>query len=106
MPKIVARSLVLRVFQQSRNEHIGIEQVNAHRGRNHSRVVRRAQVGLLGLFLEADYPAGAINLDHAKMLGLRRIDQDRRDGNVRARILMLTQHQVVIHLVDVIARQD
>ena len=106
VPEVVARSLVFRVFQQRRNEHIGVEQVNAHRGRNHSRVVGRAQVGLLGLLLEADNSARTIDLDYAKMLRLSRIDKDRSQRDVRARILMLTQHQVVIHLVDVIARQD
>src|ERR1019366_4330709 len=106
VPEIVARSRILGIFQQRRNEHVGVEQVNAHRGRNHARVVGRAQIGLLGLLLEADDPAGTINLDYTKQLGSGRIDQDGGQRDVGARILVLAQHQVVVHLVDVIARHD
>ena len=69
-------------------------------------IVGRAQLGLLRLFLKADDAAGAIDLHHAEMPGLGRIDQDGGKGDVGARVAVLPQHQVVIHFVDVVAGQD
>ena len=93
-------------FKQRRNEHFGVEQVDAHRGRNQAGVIGRAQIGLLRLLLEADNLAGVIDVNHAKQPGFRRINQDGRDGDIRARVLVLPQHADVVHLVDVVARQD
>ena len=70
------------------------------------RVVGRAQFGLLGLFLEADHAAFAIDFHYAEVAGLSRLNQNGGDGHVGAGVTMLARHQVVIHLVDVVARQD
>ncbi len=40
------------------------------------------------------------------MLGLARLNQDGGDGDVCSRILVLAQHQIVVHLVDMIAGKN
>ena len=97
---------ILRILQQHRNEDVGIEDIDAHRGRNLCRIVGRAQISLLRLFLEADDPAVAIDLDHSKMTALCRVHQDGRHRHIGARLVMLLQHEPVIHLVDVIAGKN
>ena len=70
------------------------------------RVVRRAQFGLLRLLLEADDAAVAIDLHHSEVSRLGGLNQDGGDGHVGAGVTMLARHQVVVHLVDVIARKN
>ena len=63
-------------------------------------------MAVLRLFLEADDAVILVDLDHAEAAGLLGGDLDGRDGHVGAVLAMPFDHQVVIHLVDVITGQD
>ena len=66
----------------------------------------RAQVGGLGLLEEAGHLARAAHLDHAEARHLLGRDGQRGQGDVRAGVHVLLQHQAVVHLVDVVAGED
>jgi len=48
-------------------------------------------------------PASTVDVHDAEAIAVAGIDEDRRQGNVGAGIQVLGQHQLVVHLVDVIA---
>ena len=97
---------VFRVFEQHGQKHVSIKNVNAHGAGDHLRVVRRAQPGLLGLLFKAGDAAIAVDLHHAKVIGLTGIDQDGGQSHVSPSGQVLVQHELVIHLVNVIAGKD
>ncbi len=66
----------------------------------------RAQLGSFRLFLETQHPVIAVHIHDAEAGHFIRIDLDRRQSDVGARVVVPLQHQTVIHLVDVIAGKD
>ena len=69
-------------------------------------IVRRTQVGLLRLLHEAGYVAFPIYIHDPKVPRLRGVHKNSREGDIRTGILMLSQHEAVIHLVDMVAGEN
>ena len=67
---------------------------------------RRAQLGGLRLFLEAQHPVVVVDFHDAEAGHLAGIDLDGGQGHVGAGLVVPLQHQAVIHLVDVVAGED
>src|SRR5262249_43176783 len=68
--------------------------------------VRRAQAGALGLLFKTGDAAAAVDLHYAEVVGLTGINEDGGQGHVGAGGVVLVQHGLVVHFVDVIAGQD
>ena len=69
-------------------------------------IAGRAQVGLLGLFLEAVDAVVAIDFDHAEARDFVGRDLDGGQRDVGGRVLVLLEHLAVVHLVDVVAGKN
>ena len=66
----------------------------------------RAQFGGLGLLFESGDAVVAVDFDDAEAIGFLGIDLDGGEGDVGAGILMLLEHEFVIHFVDVVAGEN
>src|SRR5262249_31167270 len=94
-----------RVFFERPGENVRLEQVDAHRRERDPGRAGRAD-RLFRLFLEADHPPGLVDADDAETAAFFGRNLDGRQRDVRAAIHMEAQHLRVIHLVDVITRED
>ena len=104
--KIVAGMLVLRVFQQNGDQHIGIEEIDAHRCGNRFRIQWRAQLSDRRFFLKAGNAIVRVNRHNAESISFAGIDLNGGQGHVGGQVNMLPEHEVIIHFVDVIAGED
>ena len=59
-----------------------------------------------GLLDEIGDHAGAVHRHHAKFAGFHPRNHQTANGDIRARVYMLLKHALIIHLVDMIARQN
>ena len=66
----------------------------------------RAQGGGLGLFLEADHFARPAHFHHPETRHFIRPDGERGEGHIRAGIIVVIEHQPVIHFVNVVAGKN
>ena len=83
LAEIVARR-PLRVFFEGRDEHVGVEHVDAHRRQRHVRVVRhRRRVG--GFFLESGDPAAGVGLQDPEAARLVERHLERGDASLPRR---------------------
>ncbi len=105
-PKSCLESGSSASLHELRQQDVGVEDVDAHRGVHHLRVEGRADVGGLGLFLKAEDLAVAGYLDDAELRDLVGADGQGGEGDLGAGVLVLLQHAGVVHLVDVVARKD
>ena len=81
------------------------EDIDAHAGQRHLGLVRHARrVGRL--FQKTDDPVLGVDMHHAKGGGFHARHLEAADGDVGGSVDVLRQHQLVVHLVDVVARQD
>src|ERR1035437_5455029 len=106
LAEVMAGLRILSVLQQNWYEHIGVEQINAHRPCDFGRIQRGTQCGLLWFFLEAVDAAVFVDIDDAEAKGFFRIDLDGCQRNVGSRVLVLLHHLAVVHLVDVVAGKN
>ncbi len=83
-----------------------LNRVNAHRSRDHARIIGRAQIGYLRLFLETGNSPPTVDVHHSEAESLFGFDQNGCQSDVGARGAVLIEHQPIVHLVNVIARQD
>jgi hypothetical protein len=93
------------VAAQFLEQEIGVEHVDAHGGQREVRVAGNAG-RVFRLFDEGGDHVVLVDRHDAEAGGLPSRHDQHAHGHVRARIDVLAQHQLVIHLVDVIARQD
>ena len=98
LAEVVGGLLVLLVLDQILAQLFPGEDINAHG--------RQRGLRVFGLFLEFIDRAVrlAVHDAEAGRLGQRHVQH--RDGRVRAGLLVLLQHLVVVHLVDMVARKD
>ena len=88
-------------------QHVGIEKIDAHGARDHSPGCRASAAwSVLGFSSKPVMRPLAVDFDDAEMIGLLGIDQDGGQSDVGAGVAVLLQHQLVIHLVDVVAGED
>ena len=80
------------------SEHRPAENVNSHRCKVAARILRL-------LFKLLDLPAVIRNHD-SETARLFHRNRHRRDGNIRFVRLVVIQHHFIIHLVDMVARQN
>ena len=66
----------------------------------------RAQVGGLGLFLEADHFTGTADFHHPEARHFIRTNGQSREGDVGAGIIVVLEHQPVVHFVNVVAGKN
>src|SRR5688572_9232961 len=93
-----------RVFLQGAHQHVGLEDVDTHRGKsNVARAGRQARVRRL--FLEFDYELRGVDGDDAEAARVAGGCFDCRNRGVAVFLEMVAKHLRVIHLVDVVARQ-
>ena len=105
LAEVVLAVLPRRIFLERAFQHVGAEDVNAHR---RERRVGRARRGRrpLRLLLEADHPIGFVDADDAEARRIRDRHLDGGNRRLGALLLMEPQHLRVVHLVDVVAGQD
>ena len=101
----VVMRVVPRVFLERRNQRLGLEHVDAHG--------RQARVGRAGhrrrlarLLVEADHPVLIVHRQDPEPVGVGNRDLQRRQGRRRLPLDVELEHPGVVHLVDVVARQD
>ena len=85
----------------SRHQVLHVEDVDAHR-RQHLSAGRQ----VLRLLEEPDQPVVVVDLQHAEAARFFRRNLDHADGRRGAALAVERQHARVVHLVDVIARED
>ena len=100
------RVRVLRVLDQLRQQNIRVEDVNPHRHIDHIFVPGRPDLRLLRLLVEADDLPVLRHLHHAERRDLVGMDRQGCQRHIGTGVLMLLQHQPIVHLVDVVARQN
>ena len=64
--EVVAGIGILGIFQQHRDEDVGVEDVNSHGAGNLCGIVGRTDIGLLRLFEEASDTAVAVDFHHTE----------------------------------------
>lgn len=103
--EIVPRIRVLGIGAQQVAQVGPFEDVDAHGRQGHVRVIRGAgRVG--GLFEEVDDLAVLVDIHHTESTGLLARDRETSDGDIRAGVDMLLEHDLVVHLVDVVAGEN
>ena len=103
--EIMAGLGVLGILDQQGTQEIPVEDINAHR---RQRVIRIAgDCGrVFRLFQEGQDAPGLVHIHDTKGGGFHARHGQAADGHIRAGIDMLAQHDLVIHLVDMVACQD
>ena len=86
--------------QKSSGEH-----VDAHR-RQAMLAVARDRLGIIRLLFKTNDPIVLVDLHDAKIASRRRLDAQGADGQVGLRPLVVLDHGAVVHLIDVVARQN
>ena len=103
--EIVAGIGVLGIPEKQLAQEGPLEDVNPHRGQRVIRIARDTR--RIGRFFKELCDAVVlVDLHHAKGRRLHPRDRQAADGDVRLGIHMLPQHQLVIHLVDVVTGED
>ena len=105
LAEIMRGMRIIGVAGQLLVKKIGVEHVNAHARQRHIGVAR-GRLRMLGLFMEGDHALLIVHRHHAEFPGIldRHIDAGHRHvGRIGG---MKRQHFAVIHLVNVVARQD
>ncbi len=97
---------VFGVLDELGEQDVGVEDVDAHGDVDHVGVEGRADLGLFGLFFEADDLSVAGDLDDTEGGDLVGGDGEGGEGDVGAGVDVLLQHEGVVHLVDVVAGED
>ena len=105
LAEIVGGVRVGGVLAQEVEQEFGVEHVDAHRGERHVGLAGHRR-RILGLFEEVDDPVGLVDVHHAEARRLLARDFEAADGDVRAALDVLGEHLLVVHLVDVVARQN
>ena len=100
-----ARLLPRRVLEQQLVHHVGVEDVDPHRGQRHVGVVGHRR-RVLGLLQEAGHAVLAIDPHHAELASPAPRHRQAGDRQIGAVGPVLVDHPGVIHLVDVVAGQD
>ena len=101
----MARVGIIGVSDQSFNQEVAVEAIDAHRDVGLLRVFRR-RLGVRRLLLPADDAIVVIDFHHAERGGQSAIEFDGPNGDVRPGLDVLLEHQLVIHLVNVVAGKD
>ena len=105
LAEIPVRSGRFRIAPQLLEQEPGVEHIDAHAGERHVRLVGHARrIG--GLFQERDDAVRLVDRHDAEAGRLHARHFETADGHVGARVDVLPQHDLVVHLVDVIAGQD
>src|SRR5262249_34129180 len=81
-------------------------QIDAHGGGDLFRIPGRAQIGLLGFFLEPVHAMIAVDIDDAEAGDFVGRDLNGGQRNIGGRVVVLLEHLAVVHLVDVVAREN
>ena len=103
--EIMAGLGVLGILDQQGAQEIPVEDINAHRRQRMIRI--GGDCGrVFRLFQEGQDAPGLVHIHDAKGGGFHARHGQAADGHIRAGIDMLAQHDLVIHLVDMVARQD
>ena len=89
---------VLLVRLEVFGEDAAVEYVDAHR--------RFGALRLLRLLLELDYPAVLVGVHDAESRRLLERDVYHRDCRRRAHLLVVLEHSRIIHLIDMVAREN
>ena len=105
LAEVAARAFGRGVAAQLLHQEPRLEHVDAHRGQRHVRLVGNAR-RVLRLLDEIDHPVAPVDMHHAEAGGFHARHFEAADGHVGARIDVLPQHDFVVHLVDVVARQQ
>ena len=103
--EVVSGTGVFGVLHEHVNQEVVVEAVDAHGDVRFVGVVRRG-LGVGRLFLPADDAAVGIKLEHAEPRRFRAVEFDRADGDFGTGGHVLVDHQLVVHLVHVVARKD
>ena len=105
LPKSRLRAGGLGVAAQQVDEELGAEDVDAHRGQRH--VGLAGDAGRVGRLLdEGGDPVLVVDVHDAEADGLHPRHLEAADGDVGALVDVLLEHQLVVHLVDVVAGED
>ncbi len=105
LAEVVARVLVGGIAAQFLEQEFGVEHIDAHRRQRHVRLVRHGR-RILGLFDERQDLVVVIDIHHAKAGCLLARHFQAADRDVGALVHVLLQHLLVVHLVDVVAREQ
>ena len=93
------------VTPQLIEEEARLERINTHAGERLLRIVGHAW-RVRGLFEKRDDAVVLVNRHHAEAGGLGARHLDAADRHIGSRVNMLLEHQLVIHFIDMVARQD
>src|SRR6266704_6912186 len=97
---------ILGIREQDGDQQLRIKDVDSHRSVAMPRMVRRF-LWNRRLFFESDNAPILVGFNHAKLLGgLRSWNFNGRNRDVRAGVAVLLQHAAVIHLVDMVAKNE
>ncbi len=105
LAEIAAGAFGGRVAAQLLHQEARLEHVDAHRGEREIRIVGNAR-RVLRLFDEVDDAVAAVDMHHAEAGSLHARHLEAADGDIGAGVHMLAQHDLVVHLVDVVAGQQ
>src|SRR5208337_4551901 len=105
LPEVVARVGITGVRDQGLDQKVAVEAINAHRDVGLLRVLRRG-LGVSGFLLPSYDTVVLIDFHHPELGGHSAIEFDGANGDVRPGLDVLLEHQLVIHLVDVVAGKD
>ena len=98
LAEVVFRLGIGLVGLQEGLEHAPLEDVDAHGG--------LVALGMLGLFLELEDGAVLVGVHDAEAAGLLHGNRADGDGAVGLALLVEAEHLGVIHLIDMVARED
>ncbi len=104
LAEVVAGVGVGRVAPQLVGEELGVKDIDAHAGQRPFRIVRHGR-RVEGLFHEVQDTILGVHVHDPEAGGLPAGHLDTGDGHVGPLLDVLLQHRLVVHLVDVIARQ-
>ncbi|MCY1541055.1 hypothetical protein D9M68_767280 [compost metagenome] len=105
LAEVAARAFGGCVATKLFHQEARLEHIDAHGGQRHVRLVRNTR-RILGLFDEIDHPVAPVDMHHAKARRFHARHFEAPDGHVSARINVLTEHDFIVHLIDMVARQD
>ena len=105
LPKSRLRALMGSVTPQLIEEEARLERINTHAGERLLRIVGHAW-RVRGLFEKRDDAVVLVNRHHAEAGGLGARHLNAADRHIGSRVNMLLEHQLVIHFIDMVARQD
>jgi len=103
--EIVFAGFIVRVVGQHLLQPVQADHVNAHGGARQILVADEG-VRMLGLFREFGDAVGVIGGHDAEFIGALQRHVHDTDGDVGLALFVVGDHRTVVHLVDVIARQN